>query len=555
MAGPLAWLFPTSVSSRVHAALTVAVMLFAFAFNWLAANRGIYFYDVSIVYDGAWRVLQGQRPYQDFAMSHAPLAYYILAGAFQLFGVSYATFVGLASFFNMIGALATMRIAGRLAPGTEFWAGLMTAVWYQAMPGFVQVEQVAFFFNFLCFWMLVEAGASGTARANGLRALGGVCLVAAFLSKQNGGVFFIPVAAACLLLPAYASWRQRWMAAGAFVGGALVLAGAFGAYLFLAADPARFWHHVIAVPSRFGGGRIGFSLTPKVLLANFILGINAIFAVRTASRVAFVALALVAVRAYQRPEARRLLPLPVIGSLVGLLIFHYCFVSSMLNEQENGLPFLGLEVALSVGLFRWTVPLLEGVGEDLFQQRKWLVVPFLAVFGMLIYIGATVAWGRSVNQFPENATFTERVELPQARFVQWGEPSSLGGSPTDGRVSRQEFEGLVRYLEAKDQNLFVFPASTILYGFLKKPSPAPWLYFLEGHSFASEDLPRLDGETVSNLQRHNVCVWVKETASWLGEHEEYYKLPRTKAWLEGNFGLVRRFGPYEVWERSACPAK
>jgi len=103
--------------------------------------------------------------------------------------------------------------------------------------------------------------------------------------------------------------------------------------------------------------------------------------------------------------------------------------------------------------------------------------------------------------------------------------------------------------------MFIFPSATIFYGLLNRPSPAPGLFFMEGHSFGNEDLPRLDQKAVESLERNGVCIWVKELTSFMGEHKEYWKIPRTKAWLEERFERKKRIGPFELWERTSCSAQ
>jgi hypothetical protein len=130
---------------RLHTWQWAAVAIFAAWFNWTVGHRGLFLYDASIVFDGGWRLLQGQIPYRDYFMSHAPGTYFYEALIFRVFGVSYSSMVLAATILNVIGALLAMRICSRLAPGFDFIAGIGTAIWLQPMTGFLQIEQGAFF--------------------------------------------------------------------------------------------------------------------------------------------------------------------------------------------------------------------------------------------------------------------------------------------------------------------------------------------------------------------------------------------------------------------------
>lgn len=52
---------------------------FAFAFNWATGHRGVFLFDQSQIFDGGWRILQGQTPYQDFLFPYGPVTFSIQA--------------------------------------------------------------------------------------------------------------------------------------------------------------------------------------------------------------------------------------------------------------------------------------------------------------------------------------------------------------------------------------------------------------------------------------------------------------------------------------------
>lgn len=538
----------------------LGLLVFSFAFTWSAGNRGIYLLDYSIVFDGAWKVLQGQVPYRDFAVSHAPIAYYLLAGAFHWFGASYFTFLGFAGALNVVGVLASIRIARRLAPGTELLVGLVTSVWYMPIMGFPQIEHIAFCFDFVALWLVVEAGFSIAWIAWLARMLAGSLLLAALMTKQNAGLFFSPVLMLYVALLPFPKMKSRLASLLAILLGVLLALIPFVLWLWTSSDPSLFKHHVLDVPSQFGWQRLAAALSPQKLIPVLILGICSRYSIQLLTSLSHLVLGLMTLKVlYGKSPLAKGVYSPL-WLLFGLMFFHLLFTSSMLNEVESGLPFIGLVAGLSLGLLRENLAGLDLHWPDrqeslaISSTHPFVCLPFLMMMLLLVYQGSKVSWQRVANEFPLDTGFTEKLNIPEASSLRWGNPTFLGGS--EGKfyapVTKAEFEGLYWYLRKTGKNFFVFPSSTILYGLLQKPSPAPWLFFLEGHSHAASDLPRLDTTALASFQKTNVCVWVKENASYMNEHENYSKLPKTAAWLTSNFRKTQQFGPYDVLENTNC---
>src|SRR5688572_7754987 len=54
-----------AIQRAAYLAVYLAVVAFAFVFVWFVGHRGVFLLDQSILFDGAWRVFQGQAPYRD----------------------------------------------------------------------------------------------------------------------------------------------------------------------------------------------------------------------------------------------------------------------------------------------------------------------------------------------------------------------------------------------------------------------------------------------------------------------------------------------------------
>src|SRR4249919_253711 len=124
----------------------ILTAIFGGIFVWIVGHKGIYLYDQSGVFDGAWRLIQGQVPYLDFFTPYGPVIFWIQSLFFRLAGVDFSSMVLSAAFINSVAILCMIRLVRRLFPEsihqpTAIGAGLLTAVWFQAPFGTLWFEQ------------------------------------------------------------------------------------------------------------------------------------------------------------------------------------------------------------------------------------------------------------------------------------------------------------------------------------------------------------------------------------------------------------------------------
>ena len=62
----------------------LGIAAFAGAIVWDVGHRGIYLFDQSGVFDGGWRVLQGQVMYRDFRAPYGPVVFWLQALFWQV---------------------------------------------------------------------------------------------------------------------------------------------------------------------------------------------------------------------------------------------------------------------------------------------------------------------------------------------------------------------------------------------------------------------------------------------------------------------------------------
>jgi hypothetical protein len=124
-------------SSGKVAAAYVAVCLLAGAVNQYYGYLGYMPLDQSIVYNGAWRVLQGQVPYVDFWLPFGLVPILSQAALFALLGVSWTVYVLHASLVDAVFA------AGVLLVGRRLGLRLGTATFYGAVAAIVAYPPMA----------------------------------------------------------------------------------------------------------------------------------------------------------------------------------------------------------------------------------------------------------------------------------------------------------------------------------------------------------------------------------------------------------------------------
>src|SRR5262249_50049492 len=128
---------------------------------WIVGHRGLFLCDQSAMFDGAWRLMQGQVIYRDFYTTFGPVAFVIQWLFFRIWGVDFSSMVLSAAILNSLAVVCVMRIIRRLLPDSQFRlaaiaGGILTALWFQGPFGTLWFEQTSFFFNLIALMLLVE---------------------------------------------------------------------------------------------------------------------------------------------------------------------------------------------------------------------------------------------------------------------------------------------------------------------------------------------------------------------------------------------------------------
>jgi hypothetical protein len=583
----------------------LAVLAFSFGWVWQVGHRGLFMLDQSIVFDGAWRMVQGQVPYRDFVMPFGPVTFALCALMFRVAGVDFSTLVLTAALISLLATALALRaswLLGQRSHGLALVGGGMTAVWFQAPFGTPWMEQTGFVMNLIALWALVEARlgasavASGPAEAAldrelplewlpagwGWYALAGVGSVAAVLSKQNAGGLFSFVCLGMLWAPGDDGPRAGWRATLLYALGAALASAAFLGWLAARSDLATFQHYWLEVSAEIGMSRVAYWKVLGTLVFQPLLSSSVpLFGLATLAGLATMLLGNVS-----RP-ASGISTRAALNAWLCLALpqFHSLFQLTTNNDASNNNAFVGLTlVALAALIAHWVAraPSLSFRDGDA-HVRVRLGRPALTrglgavIGGLALYSageGLMVAHGRFVQEFAPGTTFDEPLRVAGAERLRWGEPtritpqfcSSLGDMCKISSAStaldhsyellqREDVEQVARRLRERSGSFFVFPDATMLYGLLGRPSPQPLLYFHPGQSYSVADQAALDRSIVDALERNRVRSVVLERASFMGTHKLLADFPRLDAWIAQNFELTEEIGNYRLFDaREAAPS-
>lgn len=535
--------FLTRISSPF---ILLAIVVFSFFLSLKAGERGFFAFDQSIVFDGSYRILCGQIPYKDFIIPIGPMVFWLQALFFKLFGTSYFSYLAGAASANVLAVICSLAITRMLFPSHKFLSyisGLLTAVWFYPLFGTPWAEQTAFLFSFLGITFVLAAGHY---RKIGLLLLSGCFALFSLLSKQNAGLYILPLY--FLLLLAFYAPELKLILRGCFMFlvGFMASGLLFFLWLWAKSDLKIFFQYFFQIPSFLGVYRI---LEEKADFLNIFFGGSCHYSqlhwLPLGIRLIFFTILLLAVfvsvfyflnykriKDSWRPE--------FLASILCIyaIFFQYLFIHTTMNEAKNGLPFIGLIFAIGLGLL---LRLFDNLGMAKIRQLALIIASLLLSF--LCLIGIRASFAREVQQF-RGAKFPKYLSIDKLRALKWGEPTIVGGVD----VKEEDIANLVNYLKAEKKNFFIFPNFTFLYAVLGVPSPQPVLWFHKGLTYHVLYDPGLDRWIVNDLIKNKVEIVVIEEKPAYGTLND---LRQMKAYIDNNFVKTQKFGIFNIYQKAA----
>ena len=523
----------------LDAMVLAALSILAVYLTVRAGQRGFYPFDQSIVFDGAYRLLQGQIPYKDFVFPFGPMAFWLQALFFRILGVDYSAYLAGSACISLLAVLCSVAVV-RLALPDSTWlahlAGLLTAVWFYPPFGTPWVDQTAFFFGLagiLAVLIGLRADRKGHALSWLWYLIAGCSCFASIISKQNVGVFLLPLYP--LLLTVGHRDRRRYLprVLARFAIGFCGTLGVFGIWLYVASDPANFMHYVLVIPSGLGQERLSAFIHAWMGLARPFFGGRGPLVVNVIMLGSLSVCLLALIR-------RRAATAVAAVLCIYCVLFEYLFINTTLNQPENGLAYIGIILALGLGTgYRlWPMSGRRALGAS-------ILAGMIVIAGVAVQAGLKVSMERKVQDIFRGVTFPWRVAIAGLNGLRWAEPMRMGGF----EISEESLVRLYGYLRRKDENFFIFPDFTILYGLAGVPSPQPLLWFHEGVTYARGANADLDRWIVADLRRYDVKVFILEKVSWFNTGDRLNHFPQTKAYVTTAFNKVGEIGSFSIYER------
>ena len=492
--------------------MSAFVTMSAFLLCWQAGSRGFFAFDQSIIFDGAYRTLKGQVVYRDFVMPTGPVACWIQTLFFLVGGVSYESYLANAVTGNCLATISVMYILRCLyqyAKLVPYIGALLTAIWFYPPFGTPSFEQTAFLIVLLSTDLVVfSMSLTHESSRSTVIFLAGVLAGFALLTKQNAGAFGSALPAGLVLVSSLNSRRAALIGGACFLLGLAATGLMFWLWIHLYSDPYRFWKHFWVIPSGEGARRFfnqeyrplaGFSGSRGLYLVAVVMIIS------TLTSTVYFLIGLCNLS--KSDELRR-------GSAAGCLalsalVAQDLFIFSTNNQVANGLPFLGLVVAVGIAstwrLLRMSL-VLSDQGIPLWLPgptiaRMLLAATYTVLLCCVGWRGYRAAMTREVHDIFSGAVFSLKCDVPILRYVKW--PEKL--IRRRGQIlSPEELEAVVQFLKEKNQRFLVINDYTILYAMLDKPAPQPFLWFHKGLTYPLSYEKTLDQWFVDSLKSQRV---------------------------------------------------
>jgi hypothetical protein len=493
-------------------------------------RRGFLPLDQSIVFDGGWRMLNGQMPFRDFTAPAAIVPSAMQVPFFALFGVTWFALCLHAAVVNGLFCVAVYAFL-RLCLATMWEAGMcsaLSAFFFYPPTGTPFTDQHSFFFTMLMF-LAVAAGSRDPVawRARLAWFLVPALFTLGLLSCQIPTAF----AAICVAGWVFANPRRAIAWIVPLVAGVVAVAVALALLASIAdLDLRSAFAHVIATPLQQGRAR---TPTPGVLSpVRMLLGTVRrlpVWAHLWSLNLAIASIALVPL------AAKRDVAWPLhLWALVALIVSTGGFVAYSKTPIEAG---LGLAMVIA------------GTGAIVMRQalpsRRWqavaLVVMAVAVgrdtvrFIQLVDVPGTVH-----KAFDPQAAAAAEGHLPDGlSFLRW----SRGAS----HYEPDELTALVRYLREADGDFLLIGDSTVLYGLTGKLSPVRPLWFDPGLTLPraeSAEFATFETDLIARVREFGVRRIVLEgSKTWggvaLNDFPTLKQLVLSRGCGERTFGEVR----------------
>ncbi len=521
--------------------LVSIIITLTFVFCFRTGEMGFFAFDQSIVFDGAYRIIQGQVPYKDFLMPFGPVVFWIQAIFFKIFGINYFSYLLFSAFSNAIGAFCSILILRILFPDRKilsYIAGILTGIWFYPPFGTPWFEQTSFLFCFLGLLFILKAITARGHCKNMLIVIIGIVSALSILSKQNAGLIIVPLYPILLLSVKLESEKDgRIRNILLFSIGFLAVFALFFTYVVLWSNLALFLKYFFEIPSTLGFQRLFYN--PSSFVIDFITGRGL-----TSSRLVIFSFLVIAFYFFVKTGKDKKRNLQIASLIYIYLAFYQNLFNHLTcNQDVNGFPFMG--VLLGIGT-RLSIEIFEIKPLKLLAKQGIRIVVLAGIVFSLCFTGIRgieISLTRRVHDVLRGSKFSAYCAEKKLKNLRWGIPTMIENVD----VTEQSIMQLIGYLKSKKENFFIFPDFTIFYGLIGVPSPQPILWFHKEWTYPKDYDSKLDMWIVNDLLTNNVKIVVIEERSFLGTEERLNDFPLLMKYIKENFELKEKFGIFEIY--------
>ena len=537
---------PPPADARCSRLAGVVLGLFALGLALFHGRVGYMPLDQSIVYDGGWRIWNGQVPFRDFHAPNGLVPSVMQALMVGVFGPTWLAYVLHAALANAAFAVCSWIFLStwRVSPLPAFVASIAAAVAFYPPMGVPYMDQHAFLF---CMFALVLASRaiqrSGTPWA---WLAVGACLGLAWLSKQTPTVFLalVPLGIAACARPTRGVRPWLWTVLGVAATVLVVLL----CLLALGAERARLETYLFERPGVEGQARLRafpslFEFRLRLFGVGYELGL---WSMDLALGLTLLLLASIARRLWRQPSGSSDLQ-RTLGQLLlgfGLLLCSFLHSSLTSNQPELSIPLIFAALALIQNAARSHFALTTLTGK----RALWLPT-LAAILPSAVTLRDAWLFERKVNMTRAACDVVvgsepvewARGELPkELRFMSWALPRVCTYTAGD-------FGALVRFLREREEPMFLLSDASVLYALCGKQSMAPSLWFHPGLTMprAQEtDFPAYERQLLANLGERPFLVVSEGERTWIGcKLADFREL---SALIEARGTELAQFGPFRV---------
>lgn len=528
--------------------------------------------DQSIVFDGAWRILQGQTPYLDFYLPNGLVPIYLQSLFFYILKPSYLTYCLHSSIFNGLFAILSYFFLLTFLKNrtSSFLYSLATSFIFYPPMGTPYYDQHSFFFMLATWLTILQLNSSiSKKKAIILGIITSVFFAAALLSKQVPAIFLIPILI-WIIIRNYSLHNKTTSAflIGSFLAGILILIA-----FCISLNLTSFQMYAIELPSKVGKIRTAELMDKPSKLISITLDSFDYVRLSFITRIFhlnFIIFALCfASYAYSflKPASktslsqllRRFAPNIKIATIaIALLMICFFYNAFTRNEVSNGIPFIFLSLGLlhkvglnGIRLISKTMIKVYEKKESYFKLAQVIRKIGPTIFGIsMIYflLNSTFKFDRAVNKTRITSNIYYISQDPLLSPISPLSFLKMENGFTD-HVRTEELNGVMEFFNQYNGNFFLFGDSSILYGATGRPSIFPSLWFHPGLTYPelkSKEFDNYDSLLLSRINSYAVIHFVIE-----GEktymNARIKEFPKVYDYFNKNYCLNKSVGKFQIY--------